>query len=172
MAGQFHGDETRVIQSVRRSFVSHSSVDVCPRKLDAKIHAKGRTFLMFLRETLLSVPVLRPGHRDYRAPVSGVWPGRVSRRRSPVISGTSRDLNTGERDSAERERENIPREKKRELCHYGTAWSELERGKRRGRVTRDDNGHVSWELGIYLSRALGTRTSTSTEPGRPWWPEA
>ena len=55
MAGQFHGDETRVIQSVRRSFVSHSSVDVCPRKLDAKIHAKGRTFLMFLRETLLTV---------------------------------------------------------------------------------------------------------------------
>ena len=113
MAGQFHGDETRVIQSVRRSFVSHSSVDVCPRKLDAKIHAKGRTFLMFLRETLLSVSVLRPGHRDYRAPVSGVWPGRVSRRRSPVISGTSRDLNTGERDSAEREREYSQGEEKR-----------------------------------------------------------
>lgn len=113
---------------------------------------------MFLRETLLSVPVLRPGHRDYRAPVSGVWPGRVSRRRSPVISGTSGDLNTG-RETAEREK--VPREKKRELCHYGTAWSELERGKRRGRVTRDDNSHVSWELGIYPSRALGTLASTS-----------
>ena len=75
-----------------------------------------------------------------------------------MISGTSGDLNTG-RETAEREK--VPREKKRELCHYGTAWSELERGKRRGRVTRDDNGHVSWELGIYLSRALGTRASTS-----------
>ena len=128
MAGQFHGDETRVIQSVRRSFVSHSSVDVCPRKLDAKIHAKGRTFLMFLRETLLSVPVLRPGHRDYRAPVSGVWPGRVSRRRSPVISGTSRDLNTGERDSAERERERIFPGRRKESCVItvlpGQNWSE------------------------------------------------
>ena len=39
-------------------------------------------------------------------------PGRVSRRRSPVISGTSGDLNTG-RETAEREREGSQGEEKR-----------------------------------------------------------
>ena len=113
------------------------------------------------------------GHRDYQAaPVSGVSPRPGIAPQIPGdIGHEPRSEHWGERQRGG-ERENIPREKKRELCHYGTAWSELERGKCRGRVTRDDNGHVSWELGIYLSRALGTTTSTSIQPGRPRWPGA
>ena len=140
--------------------------------LDAKIHAKSRTFLMFLRETLVSGPALGTGHRDYQAaPVSGVSPRPGIAPQIPGdIGHEPRSEHRGE--TARREREYSQGEEKRAVCHYGTAWSELERGKCRGRVTRDDNGHVSWELGIYLSRALGTTTSTSIQPGRPRWPGA
>ena len=63
-----------------------------------------------------SPPGLRPGHRDYQLGSSFrcLALTRVSRRRSPVISGTSGDLNTGERDSAaRREREYSQGEEKR-----------------------------------------------------------
>ena len=75
----------------------------------------------------------RTGHRDYQAvTVSCLSPDPAIAPRIPGdIGHEPRDLNTGERDGGA-ERENIPREKKRELCHYGTAWSELERGKRLG----------------------------------------
>ena len=113
---------------------------------------------MFLRETLLRGPALvTVTIRRLQFPVCRPGPGIAPQ--IPGDIGHERRSEHRERDSGEREK--VPRKKKRELCHYGTAWSELERGKRRGRVTRDDNGHVSWELGIYLSRALGTRASTS-----------
>ena len=83
--------------------------------LDAKIHAKSRTFLMFLRETLVSGPALGTGHRDYQAaPVSGVSPRPGIAPQIPGdIGHEPRSEHRGERQRGEREREYSQGEEKR-----------------------------------------------------------
>ena len=96
--------------------------------LDAKIHAKSRTFLMFLRETLVSGPALGTGHRDYQAaPVSGVSPRPGIAPQIPGdIGHEPRSEHRGERQRGERER--IFPGRRKESCVItvlpGQNWSE------------------------------------------------